>query len=420
MDKDVVIQVNSLSKKYKIFSEYQATTLQEKLGELIKNPLRIFQKQKTKNYWALKDINFEVKRGEVLGIIGKNGAGKSTLLKILSRITEPTTGSIHMRGRVSSLLEVGTGFNPELTGRENIYLNGAIIGMSKNEINSKFNDIIGFAGIGEFLDTPVKRYSSGMYVRLAFAVAAHLDTDILIVDEVLAVGDADFQKKSFNRIMEMVKDGRTVLLVSHNMSAISKFCTKVLLLDKGKTEVLSNDVNGVVSNYFASTNLNSIARKWKRSQREEKNSYFNPESMYVISNNKSTNNVSRFTEAYLIIKGYLIKPTRLLTIGYAIYAEDENCLFWSYPTDTDQNILNKERKGMITLKTKIPTSLLNNGKYYIRLIGGIHNKKWLFNPMYHTPTISLYVQGIISNSRLWDQQRPTIISPIIKWEVNYE
>lgn len=200
--------------------------------------------------WALKDINFEVKRGEVLGIIGKNGAGKSTLLKILSRVTSPTTGEIKTKGRIASLLEVGTGFHPEMTGRENIYLNGAILGMTKKEIHSKEDEIINFSGCQRYIDTPVKRYSSGMRVRLAFAVAAHLEPDILVIDEVLAVGDAEFQKKAIGKMQDISKtDGRTVLFVSHNMAAVRSLCTRAIVLENGKT-VFEGEVHECVSSYL--------------------------------------------------------------------------------------------------------------------------------------------------------------------------
>jgi lipopolysaccharide transport system ATP-binding protein len=205
--------------------------------------------QKREDLWALKDVSFEVAQGETLGIIGRNGAGKSTLLKVLSRITEPTTGRIRLKGRVASLLEVGTGFHPELTGRENIFLNGAILGMTKAEIKGKFDEIVDFAGIEKFLDTPVKRYSSGMYVRLAFAVAAHLEPEILVIDEVLAVGDMEFQKKCIGRMEKVSRTGRTVLLVSHNMSSIKALCTKALLLEKGK-QLAVGSVSDVVSKYL--------------------------------------------------------------------------------------------------------------------------------------------------------------------------
>jgi len=199
--------------------------------------------------WALRDINFEVKQGEVLGIIGKNGAGKSTLLKILSRVTTPTVGEIKVKGRIASLLEVGTGFHPELTGRENIFLNGAILGMSKQEIRSKFDEIVDFSGVERYIDTPVKRYSSGMYVRLAFGVAAHLEPEILIVDEVLAVGDAEFQKKCLGKMKDVSGQGRTVLFVSHNMAAVKLLCSRAIMLEKGKIAI-EGDVNSIIEKYF--------------------------------------------------------------------------------------------------------------------------------------------------------------------------
>lgn len=201
--------------------------------------------------WSLKDINLEVQEGEVLGIIGKNGAGKSTLLKILSRVTKPTSGTIKIKGRIASLLEVGTGFHPELTGRENIFLNGAILGMTKDEIKRKFDEIVDFSGVGTFLDTPVKRYSSGMYVRLAFAVAAHLEPEILVVDEVLAVGDADFQKKCLGKMKSVSGEGRTVLFVSHNMDAVNSLCSKVMMLEYGQ-KVYEGDTKDGVSFYLRS------------------------------------------------------------------------------------------------------------------------------------------------------------------------
>lgn len=200
------------------------------------------------DFWALKDVSFEVKQGERVGIIGRNGAGKSTLLKILSRITEPTTGSVKIRGRVASLLEVGTGFHPELTGRENVYLNGAILGMGKAEIKKKFDAIVDFAEIEKFLDTPVKRYSSGMYVRLAFAVAAHLDPELLIIDEVLAVGDGAFQKKCLGKMSDVAREGRTILFVSHNMQAVETLCSKGIVLNRGRIEVNTNSAEAV--NYY--------------------------------------------------------------------------------------------------------------------------------------------------------------------------
>jgi lipopolysaccharide transport system ATP-binding protein len=248
---DAIITVENLGKKYLLRHQRQEryTALRDVLSEKAKNLFRGRGRNGAadptrEEFWALKDVNFEVKQGEVVGIIGRNGAGKSTLLKILSRITEPTTGRVRIKGRVASLLEVGTGFHPELTGRENIFLNGAILGMARSEIKSKFDAIVAFAEVEKFLDTPVKRYSSGMYVRLAFAVAAHLEPEILVVDEVLAVGDAEFQRKCLGKMKDVAMGGRTVLFVSHNMGAINDLCLRCLLLHEGHLTVddLTEDV----------------------------------------------------------------------------------------------------------------------------------------------------------------------------------
>lgn len=276
---DMVIRVENLSKKYIIGHQKQQgyTALRDVLADGAKSfgsqVLKPFGKRgptpAVDEFWALKDVSFEIKQGDRVGIIGRNGAGKSTLLKILSRITEPTTGRISINGRVASLLEVGTGFHPELTGRENIYLNGAILGMSKVEIIKKFDEIVAFAEVEKFLDTPVKRYSSGMYVRLAFSVAAHLEPEILIVDEVLAVGDTQFQKKCLGRMREVSGEGRTVLFVSHNMAAIRTLCPNSLVLDRGKV-VCCGLIDHCIANYETQ---NSLKRNltWLNSSNDCKN-----------------------------------------------------------------------------------------------------------------------------------------------------
>ena len=269
---DVIITVENLSKKYLVGhqsggrSRSNYTALRDVIGREIYNVARktvdavrgrqVVQGDEVEEFWALKDVGFEVKQGEVVGIIGRNGAGKSTLLKILSRITEPTKGRVILRGRVASLLEVGTGFHPELTGRENIFLNGAILGMTRREIQKKFDEIVAFAEVEKFLDTPVKRFSSGMYVRLAFAVAAHLEPEILVVDEVLAVGDTEFQKKCLGKMDEVSRqEGRTVLFVSHNLAAVAEMADRALLLDTGSVAVDSSVAEAL------STYLSKGARK---------------------------------------------------------------------------------------------------------------------------------------------------------------
>ena len=263
---DAIITVENLGKKYRL--QHQAARQRyTSLREVVANWCRgIFQTRNSKletrnlqeDFWALKDVSFEVKQGEVVGIIGRNGAGKSTLLKILSRITEPTTGRVRLKGRVASLLEVGTGFHPELTGRENIFLNGAILGMHRAEIKRKFDEIVAFAEVEKFLDTPVKRYSSGMYVRLAFAVAAHLEPEILIVDEVLAVGDAEFQKKCLGKMQSISsKEGRTVLFVSHNMKAVQTLCQKGIVLESGRLKCVGT-TGEVLRSYSESAKMENL------------------------------------------------------------------------------------------------------------------------------------------------------------------
>lgn len=257
-----ILKVDNLSKRYRIgVAEEGYKTFRETIMDWVSFPIRNFTRLRSLTrfsndsndqqdvIWALRDVSFEVHEGEVLGIIGKNGAGKSTLLKVLSRITEPTSGFAEIHGRVSSLLEVGTGFHPELTGRENIFLNGAVLGMRKREIEKKYDEIVAFSEIGKFLDTPVKRYSSGMYVRLAFAVAAHLEPDILLVDEVLAVGDTGFQKKCLGKMRDVATGGRTVLFVSHNMEAIQKLCTRAMILHEGRV-LMDGDTEEVVGRYL--------------------------------------------------------------------------------------------------------------------------------------------------------------------------
>ncbi len=248
-----IIRVQGLSKQYQLGGPPAAySTFRETLMDVARMPLRYLRRNdKAEMLWALKDVSFEVEPGEVVGIIGRNGAGKSTLLKVLSRITEPTAGRVELYGRVASLLEVGTGFHPELTGRENIFLNGSILGMARKEIETKFDEIVAFAEVEKFIDTPVKRYSSGMYVRLAFAVAAHLEPEILIVDEVLAVGDAAFQKKCLGRMRDVANQGRTVLFVSHNMAAVSALCSKAMVLWQGMVEFSLGSVEEAVQKYLS-------------------------------------------------------------------------------------------------------------------------------------------------------------------------
>lgn len=263
---DIAISVENVSKVYKIGTAKKTSlveTFSHNINKLIGKKDEISSEEE---FWALKDISFDIKKGDAVGIIGKNGAGKSTLLKILSRITEPSSGRIEINGRVASLLEVGTGFHPELTGKENIFLNGTILGMKRGEIKSKLEEIIEFSGISQFVDTPVKRYSSGMYVRLAFAVAAHLEPEILIIDEVLAVGDAEFQKKCLGKMQDVTGQGRTVIFVSHNMTAVTSLCNNGIFLQKGKVTKIGN-AETVVQGYLSSEQASSYEKYWEIGKR---------------------------------------------------------------------------------------------------------------------------------------------------------
>jgi len=311
-----IIEISNLSKKYKINTnrgDYIA--LRDILTNAFKNPFK-YAKAKTKSlikgkeeFWALKDINLSVEQGETIGIIGHNGAGKSTLLKILSQITPPTTGKIKLNGRVASLLEVGTGFNPELTGRENIYLSGAILGMTKEEIAKKFDDIVEFAGVSKFIDTPIKRYSSGMMVRLGFAVAAHLEPDILLVDEVLAVGDVEFQKKCLGKMDEVTKqDGRTILFVSHNMGAVQKLCPKSILLQNGKIQSIGKS-SDIINEYIHSADT-------KNTISEIENEYFSIKKIDIspINNDLLTSGTDIKISLSISFKKEIDNPALILAI----------------------------------------------------------------------------------------------------------
>jgi lipopolysaccharide transport system ATP-binding protein len=307
--------------------------------------------------WALKDINFEVKQGEVLGIIGKNGAGKSTLLKLLSRVTAPTTGNIKVKGRVASLLEVGTGFHPELTGRENIFLNGAILGMTKTEIRSKLDEIIGFAGVAKYIDTPVKRYSSGMYVRLAFAVAAHLEPEILIVDEVLAVGDAEFQKKAIGKMQDVSRnDGRTVLFVSHNMIAVKSLCKTGILLNNGSIE-FSREIGSVVDYYLSDSKTKSTQNNFWKFEDAPGNEFIKVKSAYITHENDIITVKSSFN---IVTEFWSINKNIHINVSMVIWDINQNPVF---------NISTKSvllEKGLNRAIFYIPENLMNDGIYKVQ------------------------------------------------------
>ncbi|MDO8579674.1 MAG: ABC transporter ATP-binding protein [bacterium] len=424
-----IIKVKEVGKKYNI-RHFQGgyIALRDVLADIIKSPFR-FLKKKVKevtgidtkeDFWALRGASFEVKRGEIVGIIGRNGAGKSTLLKILTGITPPTTGEIVMHGRVASLLEVGTGFHPELSGRENIFLNGAILGMKKSEIAKNFDSIVEFAEIETFLDTPVKYYSSGMYVRLAFSVAAHMEPDILLVDEVLAVGDAEFQKKCLGKMEEVTKkQGRTILFVSHNMAAIERICNRCILIEKGQIKKDSADVRSVIKGYIKGSEGTTEGYIWSNPNNGRfENEWWKPLSIYATDTTDKLCDgpIRNDSRVELVIKGELRSIDPALTIGYALYSDDGTLLYWSFQTDGPEKNWPRLEKGPFTIKSEIPRRLLNEGVYRIELIGGLNDRTWLFSPGGNNPNINISIKGGLSDSPYWTRKRPGILAPELPWK----
>ena len=374
-----IIEVKNLSKKFKISHRSDGyLNLRESLNQIFKNPIKAIRqmRQKKEEFWALTDINFNVKKGETIGIIGANGAGKSTLLKILSQITPPTTGEIIMRGKAASLLEVGTGFNPELTGRENIFLNGAILGMTKQEMKDKFDKIVEFSGVDKFLDTPVKRYSSGMQVRLAFSVAAHLEPDILIVDEVLAVGDSEFQKKCLGKMDEVTKaEGRTILFVSHNMEAVKDLCAKSIYLKDGKVEMIGR-TEDVIHKYTKYSKNTDFSKDLNKNRDPQSNQKIIITKVDLLNSLKEKINRFRCNDMINIQVKYSVADNSIKNFYFIIAIKNQQGEKIGYYNSEYQNKkieINKEEKFNIRI-SDIP---FNYGKYIISL--ELRNNKEIYD-----------------------------------------
>lgn len=375
-------------------------------------------KNKNQLVYSLKDINLNINQGDAIGIIGRNGAGKSTLLKIISRITSPSQGRVFIKGRVASLLEVGTGFHPELTGRENIYLNGSILGMRKREITRKLDQIIDFSGVETYIDTPVKRYSTGMYVRLAFAVAAHLDSEILIVDEVLAVGDAEFQKKCIGKMGDMGRnEGRTVLFVSHDMGAISQLSRSIVLMSDGRIELNTTDVKKGINRYlnFDGEILNS---SWNAPDNQFISPYFNPQFMHVAQESEEALQhrfVSNDNEFSVMIGFNVEKLDSSLEIGIEIFDENNQRIFLSTNCDQKNSEWPKIVEGFNILKATIPGHFLNEGTYRVNLTSSLFKKEWILRPDTTEISVNFRIQGGLSDSSTWTGRRNGIMAPVLKW-----
>jgi lipopolysaccharide transport system ATP-binding protein len=416
-----VVTVEGVSKEYSVNAVQQHARLYDLLSDTLKAPLgllrKLGQQQATaERFWALRDINFELRAGQVLGIIGRNGAGKSTLLKILSRITAPTEGKLTLRGRMASLLEVGTGFHPELSGRENIFLNGAILGMGRKEIGRKFDEIVAFAEVEKFIDTPVKRYSSGMYVRLAFAVAAHLEPDILVIDEVLAVGDAEFQKKCLGKISDVATGGRAVLFVSHNMQAIQSLCTQCLLLDEGSVTALGAPQQ-VISRYLESANANS-ANAWQDEQGLG-NADFRLTQFKVFPAGGDMPHSAFASNADIAIEMHVVleRLAPALCVGFDLIGRQGATLLRSYNTDVHPQAMTQLHTGLNVLRCVIPRGLLNAGSYQLAPRISLHNQEWI---VHADSLINFSVLLNHGESPFWnalsEENRPGLIAPILVWK----
>lgn len=424
---NIAVQVENLGKQYRIGSlQGSYRTIRESIVNAVASPFARLKnsssnpvKLQQQTIWALREISFEVQHGEVVGIIGRNGAGKSTLLKILSRITKPTTGRAKVYGRVGSLLEVGTGFHPELTGRENIYLNGAILGMRRGEIERKFDEIVDFAEIEQFLETPVKRYSSGMYMRLAFAVAAHLEPEILLVDEVLAVGDARFQRKCLDKMQSVGRQGRTVFFVSHNMPAITRLCERTILLDEGK---ISRDGPSyqVVSTYLAGSMKTTAVREWPDLSRSPGNEIVRLRAVRVRTEEGQVADALDIRRPVGIeIEYQVIKPGVVLVPNIHIYNEEGICVFIAREHDPDWQ--GKPRpEGYYVSTAWIPGNLLSEGSLIVSV--AISTMNPVIVHLFERDAVAFQiVDSLDGDSARGDYSGPMpgVVRPLLRWTTQY-
>ena len=414
---DIAIRVDGVSKMYRLGEPERYRTLRDSVTDAITAPFRrlrggVAPRKEAETLWALKDVSFEVKHGEVIGIIGRNGAGKSTLLKILSRITEPTSGQAEIRGRVGSLLEVGTGFHPELTGRENIFLNGAILGMKKAEILRKFDEIVSFAEVEKFIDTPVKHYSSGMYVRLAFAVAAHMETENLIVDEVLAVGDAEFQKKCLGKMRDASYGGRTVLFVSHNIGAVSSLCTRGLFLEGGRLK-LAADVQSVIGAYLASGLDDRFEVEFREGDRSAGDEVIRLRGARIIGpTGKPQGHVSVLEEAWIEVDYDLLQewPSPRINLHFSTLNGD-------YAFASIENSKASRKSGPMRCRMRLPPEFLNSKRYLISIYLTSLSPGHLHGFAKDALTLEV-VDALSSETRQgYDGHIPGGVRPLMDWEL---
>ncbi len=413
------VVVNQIGKRYRIGSApTQYRTFRETLIDTITNPKKRLHGKMTESnsFWALDDVSFDVRQGQALGVIGRNGAGKSTLLKILSRVTEPTVGSARINGRVGSLLEVGTGFHPELTGRENIFLNGAILGMKQNEIARKLDEIIAFSEVETFIDTPVKRYSSGMYLRLAFAVAAHLEPEILVIDEVLAVGDAEFQRKCLGKMSDVANQGRTVLFVSHNMSAIMRLTQETVVLEKGKLVMQAPTAEAV--DYYLSHGFSQEGfRTWTPDEIPADAAPFAPTEIRVLNTQGVISDTFRSTEPVVVEFEYTLQaPITGLRVGIYLLSTRGEFIFTSFDVDEPEKYehFRTREAGTYISRCAIPSDFLNEGRFVL----GVNASTFKIKRYFHDEQSLVFnVDGTGAPGTQWPEPRAGLIRPRLSWTV---
>jgi len=422
------ISVKNLGKQYKIGAaqqKFQYNMFRDVIVDTLMTPVRIFRALRgqgirgathTSMIWALKDISFDLEEGKVLGIVGRNGAGKSTLLKILSRVTEPTVGTVSVRGRVGSLLEVGTGFHPELTGRENIYMNGAILGMKSAEIDRKFDEIVDFSEVGQFIDTPVKRYSSGMYLRLAFAVAAHLEPEILVVDEVLAVGDAEFQRKCLGKMGDVAQQGRTVLFVSHNMSAILRLTQEAIVLKKGQL-IKRAPTAEAVDYYLSSGQAESGERIWSMEDVPVTSAPFKPVAIRIKDRGGKVVDTVRSTEPVTVEWEYqLDAPITGLRVGMYLSSMRGEYIFTSFDTDDAAQFeqFGARKAGRYISRCHIPADFFNEGRYSL----GVNASSFAVRRYFMDENaLSFNVDISGAPGTQWPEVRQGPVRPRLDWKI---
>ncbi len=424
----IAIRVDHLSKRYRIGAaqtKFRYGMLRDVLVDVAMTPVRMVKALAGKSMrgtdatsfiWALNDISFDVEEGRVLGIIGRNGAGKSTLLKVLSRVTEPTKGTVTVRGRVGSLLEVGTGFHPELTGRENIYLNGAILGMKRSEIENKFDEIVAFSEVEQFIDTPVKRYSSGMYLRLAFAVAAHLEPEILVVDEVLAVGDAEFQKKCLGKMGDVAQQGRTVLFVSHNMSAILRLTQEAIVIDRGHL-LKRAPTQEAVDFYLSAGHSEAGERIWEPDEVPPTCSPFLPVSLRVKDRRGRIVDTVRSAEpAQIEFEYQLDAPITGLRVGFYLSTMRGDYVLTSFDTDEPKQFekYGSRKAGRYVSRCVIPADLFNEGRYALGVNASSFGVRRYFMDE-NALAFNVDISGAPGTH--WPEMRAGPIRPRLEWKI---